>query len=223
MDWKGRRGGVGEGPGRALIQAGMTCLVAAGCATDPPPALLTVVDVEALSLQDSQLLPDSTKVAVRSYLGRARDDVWSDGLDPEMEQLLDRRRGVSALLNLAALPDPGRTAHVLVDVPGDRPHEFRVTHLGDAADRETYTGKAVGDSIVLLLIRDSLTTGRITTAAGVFNFRSARYGLIAISPEDRSGALHEFHLIRSAPRQLAADEYCSPLPGRTRHDHKTRC
>jgi hypothetical protein len=196
---KGRRGGVGTGPGRALVQAGLACFVAAGCTTDPPPALLTVVDVPALAMQDSRLLPDSTKAAIRSYIARVGDEVWSDGTNPELEKLVGGTPGFAALLDATALPRPGRTTSVVVDVPGEGAHEFRLTRVADEADgRETYTGQARGEPMAILLVRDSVAAGRITTAAGVFNFRSARYGLITIAPIDTTGSLPELHLISTA-------------------------
>ncbi|HEX6134822.1 MAG TPA: hypothetical protein VFZ24_12715, partial [Longimicrobiales bacterium] len=54
-----RRGGVGSSPGRGLVRAGLLCLVVAGCATDPPPALLTIIDPERVVLHDSEVVPDS--------------------------------------------------------------------------------------------------------------------------------------------------------------------
>jgi hypothetical protein len=192
-----RRGGVGAGSGRALFQAGLACLVAAGCATDPPPALLTVIDPQRLVLQDSEMLADSTKAAIRTYLSRVQDSVWVNAVVPEMEQLVGASRGITALLDQRALPAPGRTASVTIDVPGTGPREFRLTHVqSEDGATETYTGTARREPIAILIVRDSVAAGRITTAAGVFDFRSTLHGLIRIAPLDSSGTLPELHLIR---------------------------
>ena len=193
-----RRGGVGRQPGRAVIQAGVLCLVATGCATDPPPALLTLVDPETIVLQDSELLPDSAKAAIRSYLGRIEDSVWRDVSSPEMARLVGKCRGITAILNVAALPAPGRSAAVVVDVPGAGLTRFHLSHVrSSTSSTPTYTGQAKHGSMSILLLRDSVVAGRITTADGVYNFRSGPFGLINVAPADTSGGLPELHLIRT--------------------------
>lgn len=198
MSWSVRRGGVGWQPGRALIRAGagFVCIVATACATDPPPALLTLVDPERLVLQDSDLLDDSAKAAIRSYLGRVGDSVWLADESPEMEKLVGRCRGITALLNSDALPAPGRSASVIIDVPGTGRTEFRLAHVRTDTTRiPTYTGQAREGEMSILLVRDSIIAGRITTGAGVYNFRSGPFGLINVAPADTSGSLPELHLI----------------------------
>ncbi|MBR9990562.1 MAG: hypothetical protein KFH98_12450 [Gemmatimonadetes bacterium] len=193
-----RRGGVGWEPGRALVRAGFLCLVATGCATDPPPALLTLVDPETLTIQDSELLADSAKAAIRSYLGRIDDSVWLSASDPELDELVGRHRGLTALLNPDALPGPGRSSNVVIDVPGAGLTEFRLSHVRtDTSTTPTYTGQAKHGAISILLLRDSLVAGRITTDSAVYNFRSGAFGFINVAPADRSGKLPELHLIRS--------------------------
>lgn len=198
MSWSVRRGGVGSQPGRAVIQAGVLCLVATGCATDPPPALLTLVEPETIVLQDSELLPDSAKAAIRSYLGRIEDSVWRDVSSPEMAQLVGKCRGITAMLNAEALPGPGRSSAVIVDVPGAGLTEFQLSRVRtDTRGTPTYTGQAKNGSMSILLLRDSVVAGRITTGDGVYNFRSGPFGLINVAPADTSGALPELHLIRT--------------------------
>lgn len=199
MVWSIRRGGVGRQPGRALIQTGVLCLVVTACATDPPPALLTLVDPQTMALHDSELLPDSAKAAIRSYLGRLNDHVWVGDSSPDMEKLVGRCRGMTAVLDTAALPAPGRTAAVIVDVPGAGLTEFRVAHVrSGAAATPTWTGQAGQGAMSILLLRDSIVAGRITTDAGVYNFRSGRFGLINVAPADTSRSLPELHLIRTS-------------------------
>ena len=199
MLWSVRRGGVGQGPGRALIQAGVVCLVATGCATDPPPALLTLVDPETMALQDSELLPDSAKAAIRSYVGRLHDSVWLSDSSPEMDRLVGRCRGMTAILDADALPTEGRSASVIIDVPGAGLTEFRLAHVrSDTLDTPTWTGQARRGAMSVLLVGDSIMVGRITTASGVFNLRSGRFGLINVAPADSSGWLPELHLIRTS-------------------------
>lgn len=194
-----RRGGVGRRPGRALVQAGILCLVAAGCATDPPPALLTLVDPETMARQDSELLPDSVKTAIRSYLGRRNDTVWLEDANPELDRLVGRCRSMTAVLDLEALPGPGRSATVVIDVPGVGLTEFRLAHVrSDGSSTPTWTGQARQGAMSVLLLRDSAVAGRITTDAGVYNFRSGRFGLINVAPADTSGSLPELHLIRTS-------------------------
>jgi hypothetical protein len=205
-----RRGGVGTGSGRALLQAGIVCLVAAGCAADPPPALLMLVDAQRLVFQDSPLLSDSAKVSIRTYIGRTGDDAWVDVRTPSMDSLVGAAPGTMAVLNPAVLPQPGKTRTVTIDVPGTGPTPFRLTHVeDDSSAAETYTGQAKDAPIAILLIRDSITVGRITVADGDFNFRSKRFGFIAIAPLDTSGALPALHLIRDKPqpaRTTASDD-----------------
>jgi hypothetical protein len=156
-----------------------------------------VIDPQRLVLQDSDILADSTKAGIRSYLSRVQDSVWVNALVPEMEQLVGATRGITAVLDQAALPAPGRTTFVRIDVPGSGPREFRITHVqSEDSVTQTYTGTARHDSMTILIVRDSIAAGRITTADGVFNFRSTRYGLIAIAPLDSTGTLPELHLIR---------------------------
>lgn len=198
MSWSVRRGGVGRQPGRALIQAGVVCLVVTACATDPPPALLTLVDPERLVLQDSDLLDDSAKAVIRSYLGRVHDSVWVADESPEMEKLVGRCRGMTALLNSEALPALGRSAAVIIDVPGTGRTEFRLARVRtDTTHVPTYTGQAREGEMSILLVRDSAVAGRITTGAGDYNFRSGPFGLINVAPVDTSGSLPELHLIRT--------------------------
>jgi hypothetical protein len=195
-----RRGGVGVRPGRALIQAGVFCLVAAGCATDPPPALLTLIDPETMTLQDSELLPDSAKAAIRTYLGQVQDSIWLEVSNPEMASLVGECRGLTALFNPVALPAPGRTASVAVDVPGTGLVEFRVAHVGtegETAATATYTGQAKRGAMSLLLLRDTVVAGRINTDSGTYNFKSGLFGFINVAPADTSGSLPELHLIRT--------------------------
>lgn len=209
-----RRGGVGVKPGRALIQAGVFCLVVTSCATDPPPALLTLVDPETMTLQDSALLPDSAKAAIRTYLGQSRDSIWIPEIDPEMESLVGECRGMTALLNVAALPDPGRTALVTIEVPDAGLVEFRLAHVPeDTTGTPMYTGQAKGAAMSILLRRDSVIAGRINTGAGVYNFKSGLFGFINVAPVDTSGSLPELHLIRttaaiSPPTRYAAGAQC---------------
>src|SRR5690606_7438100 len=114
----------------------------------------------------------------------------------EMEKLVGRCRGITALLDSNALPDPGRSRNVIVDVPGAGRTEFRLAHVRtDTSAARTYTGQARGGEMSILLVRDSITAGRITTAAGDFNFRSGPFGLINVAPADTSGSLPELHLI----------------------------
>ena len=193
-----RRGGVGWQPGRALIMAGVVCLVATACATDPPPALLTLVDPERLVVQDSDLLDDSAKAAIRSYLGRVHDSVWLADESPEMEKLVGRCRGITAMLNADALPELGRSASVIVDVPGAGRTEFRLARVRTDNTRiPTYTGQAREGEMSILLVCDSVVAGRINTGEGVYNFRSGPFGLINVAPADTSGSLPELHLIRT--------------------------
>lgn len=204
-----RRGGFGLKSGRALVQAGVACLVATGCATEPPPALLTLVDPETMTRQDSELLPDSAKSAIRSYLGRIEDSVWLDVASPQMAQLVGRCRGMTAMLNLDALPAPGRSAVVVVDVPGAGLTEFRLSRVRtDTSNTPTYTGQAKQGQMSILLLRDTVVAGRITTRSGVYNFRSGPFGLITVDQADTSGALPELHLIRTT--------YADPQPTRFR-------
>jgi hypothetical protein len=198
MSWSVRRGGVGWRPGRALIQAGVACLVVTACATDPPPALLTLVDPERLVLQDSDLLDDSAKAAIRSYLGRVHDSVWLAAESPEMEKLVGTCRGITAMLNSDALPPLGRSAEVIVDVPGTGRTEFRLARVRtDTTRGPTYTGQAREGEMSILLVHDSVVAGRITTGAAVYNFRSGPFGFINVAPADSSGSLPELHLIRT--------------------------
>lgn len=209
-----RRGGVGWQPGRALIRAGVVCLVATACAADPPPALLTLVDPERLVLQDSNLLDDSAKAAIRSYLGRVEDSVWLADENPEMEQLVGRCRGITAVINADALPEPGRSTSVIVDVPGTGRTEFRLAHVRTDTTRiPTYTGQARQGEMSILLVRDSVIAGRINTGAGTYNFRSGPFGLINVAPADTSGSLPELHLIRTT----------AVMPTQTRFVHGAQC
>jgi hypothetical protein len=198
-----RRGGVGFEPGRALIRAGILCLVATGCATDPPPALLTLVDAETLTIQDSELLADSAKAAIRSYLGRIDDSVWLAATDPALEELVGRKRGLTALLDPSALPAPGRSNTVIIDVPGGGLIEFRLSHVRGNTSAPTYTGQAKHGAISILLLGDSAIAGRITTDSAVYNFRSGAFGLINVAPADSSGTLPELHLIRTTADNVA--------------------
>jgi hypothetical protein len=197
MSWSLRRGGVGKQPGRAVVQAGVFCLVATGCATDPPLALLTLVDPETMVRQDSEMLPDSAKAAIRTYLGRIEDSVWMDVSSPAMARLVGECRGMTAMLNAAALPGPGRSAAVIVEVPGAGLTEFRLSHVRSDTSMTTYIGQAKQGAMSILLLRDSVTAGRITTVNGVYNFRSGPFGLISVDPVDSSGTLPELHLIRT--------------------------
>lgn len=209
-----RRGGVGTKPGRAFVQAGVFCLVATGCATDPPPALLTFVDPETMTLQDSALLPDSAKAAIRTYLGQVRDSIWQIEPDPGMESLVGECRGMTALLNEAALPEHGRMTSVTVDVPGAGLVEFRLAQVrGNGNEPATYTGQAEGGAMSILLRRDSTVFGRINTDAGVYNFRSGLFGFINVAPADTSGSLPELHLIRTT----------AAAPSSTRYAQGARC
>lgn len=209
-----RRGGVGVQPGRALIQAGLFCLVATGCATDPPAALLTLVDPETMTLQDSEILPDSAKAAIRTYMGQTRDGIWLTELDPEMESLVGECRGMTAMLNVAALPEPGRTTSVTIDVPGEGLVPFRLAHVPDSAGTPMFTGQAMAGAMSILLRRDSLIAGRINTDSGVYNFKSGLFGFINVAPVDTSGSLPELHLIRataamtSPPTRYAQGAQC---------------
>lgn len=188
MSLRLRRGGAGRMSGRALIQAGLTCLVATGCATDPPPALLTIVDPEALAFHDSDLLSDSAKAVIRSYLGRADRTIWQDAGDPEMDRLVGECRTTTAMLNTAALPGPGRSRTVIVDVPGTGLTEFRLTRVqNETVSAPTYTGQARGGEMSILLVDDSIVQGRINTLEGEYNFRSGPFGLITLDDLDSSG------------------------------------
>ena len=186
--WRHRRGGVGRLSGRALIQAGLTCLVATGCATDPPPALLTIVDPEALAFHDSDLLSDSAKAVIRSYVGRADRAIWQDAGNPEMDRLVGECRGTTAMLNTGALPGPGQTRTVVVEVPVTGRAEFRLTRVqNDTVSARTYTGQARGGALSILLVEDSVVVGRINTLEGDYNFRSGPFGLINLDDLDSSG------------------------------------
>ena len=183
-----RRGGVGRMSGRALIQAGLTCLVATGCATDPPPALLTIVDPEALAFHDSDLLSDSAKAVIRSYVGRADRTIWTDAGDPEMDRIVGECRATTAMLNTDALPAPGRTRTVMVEVPGKGLTEFQLTRVqNDTVTAPTYTGQAGAGELSILLVKDSIIRGRISTLEGEYNFRSGPFGLVTLDDLDSSG------------------------------------
>jgi hypothetical protein len=160
--------------------------------------LLTLVDPETMALHDSELLPDSAKAAIRSYLGRVEDSAWVDVSNPEMARLVGNCRDMTALINIDALPEPGRSAAVVVDVPGVGLTEFRLSHVRtDTMATPIYTGQAQRGAMSILLLRDSVIAGRITTSAGVYNFRSGPFGLINVAPADSTGVLPELHLIRT--------------------------
>jgi len=196
-----KRGRVGVA-GRLVGLAGL-CIIAGACAADPPPALLTMIEPERMALQDSELLSDSAKAAIRSYLSRVGDDAWGDvTASPDMARLVGEFRGLTALLNPEALPDPGQSAAVMVDVPDIGFTEFRVERA-NAGPTPTYVGQAKRGDMSFLLLQDSVIAGRITTVGGVFNFRSGRYGLINVAPLDTTRSLPELHLTRpsgAAPR-----------------------
>lgn len=175
--------------------AGM-CITAAACAADPPPALLTMIEPERMALQDSELLPDSTKAAIRSYLSRVGDDAWGNVTgSPDMARLVGEFKGLTAMLNADALPGPGRSVAVMIDVPDIGFTEFRVERA-DTGPTPTYVGQARRGAMSLLLLQDSVVAGRITTVGGVFNFRSGPYGLINVAPLDTTRSLPELHLTR---------------------------
>lgn len=210
-----RRGGVGPSPGRGLVRAGLLCLVAAGCATDPPPALLTLIDPERAVIHDSEVVPDSARAALRSYLGKLNDSVWGDVSDPELDRFVGECRGLTAVLNTDALPVDGGSARVMVDVPGIGTTEFRLARVrNDETADETYTGESPGGDLSIVIVRDSVFKGRITTTSTVFNFRSGRFGLIELDPPDTSRSLPTLHLVppqgqadrRAAAEVSAADE-----------------
>jgi hypothetical protein len=183
--------------GRLSMIAGV-CLAAAACEADPPPALLTMIEPERMALQDSQLLSDSAKAAIRSYLSRVEDDAWGEVINcPEMDRLVGQFKGLTALLNADALPAAGRSVAVMIDVPDIGFTEFRVERA-DTGPTPTYVGQAKRGVMSLLLLQDSVVAGRITTVGGVFNFRSGAYGLINVAPLDTTRSLPELHLTRTS-------------------------
>lgn len=213
-----RRGGGGSGPGRGLFRAGLLCLVAAGCATDPPPALLTLVDAERLTVHDSELIPDSAKNAIRTYLGRLGDSVWELEPDPSMERIVGDCRGLTAILNPEVLPPPGRNTRVLVDVPDQGAAEFRIARVDDQDGKATYTGESVGGQMSIVLVRDSIFEGRISSESGTFDFRSGRLGLLLVEPLNTSYVLPELHLVRKPPKfQLVARANAAERPRNVAH------
>lgn len=212
-----KRGRLGVAE-RLMGLAGL-CIIAGACAADPPPALLTMIEPERMALQDSELLPDSAKAAIRSYLSRVGDDAWGEvTTSPDMDRLVGEFRGLTALLNPDALPDPGQSAAVMVDVPDIGFTEFRVERA-DAGPTPTYVGQAKRGAMSFLLLQDSVIAGRITTVGGVFNFRSGRYGLINVAPLDTTRSLPELHLTSpsgSVPRTSGthtAAAFSTPFTG----------
>jgi hypothetical protein len=204
--------------GRWVGLAGL-CIIAGACSADPPPALLTMIEPERMALQDSELLPDSAKAAIRSYLSRVGDDAWGEvTASPDLDRLVGEFRGLTALLNQDALPGPGQSAAVMVDVPDIGFTEFRVERA-DGGPTPTYVGQAKRGAMSFLLLQDSIIAGRITTVGGVFNFRSGRYGLINVAPLDTTRSLPELHLTRpsgAAPRTSGtrtAAAFSTPFTG----------
>lgn len=182
--------------GRTVLAAAIIVMGAASCGGETPPALLTLIEPERMVLQDSELLPDSVKAAIRSYLSRVEDEVWEESAPtPEMARLVGEDRGLTALLNKAALPAPGRTVSVLIDVPEVGFTEFRLARVRTGRlGPPTFVGQARKGEMSILLLEDSVVAGRITTVTGVFNFRSGLYGLINVAPADTSGTLPELYL-----------------------------
>ena len=188
--------GRAMGMAARLVGVAGFCVIASACAAEPPPALLTMIEPERMALQDSELLPDSAKAAIRSYLSRVGDDAWGDVTgSPDMARLVGEYKGLTAMLNAEALPGPGRSVAVMVDVPDIGFTEFRVERA-DSGPTPTYVGQARRGAMSFLLLQDSVIAGRITTVGGVFNFRSGRYGLINVAPLDTTRSLPELHLTR---------------------------
>lgn len=184
-----------EERGGTILAAAIVLVAVSACGREAPPALLTLIEPERMVLQDSELLPDSAKAAIRSYLSRVEDEVWENVPVPEMARLVGEGRGLTALLNRAALPQPGRTVAVLIDVPDIGFTEFRLARVKTGRPGPpTFVGQARRGEMSILLLEDSVVAGRITTLTGVFNFRSGLYGLINVAPADTSGALPELYL-----------------------------
>lgn len=197
---------------RSVILASAVVIGMAGCAGEPPPALLTLIEPERMVLQDSELLPDSAKAAIRSYLSRIGDEVWENTPSPEMARLVGEGRGLTALLNRAALPAPGRAADVLIDVPHVGFTEFRLARVRtDSKGPPTFVGQARSGEMSILLLEDSVVAGRITTVSGVFNFRSGIYGLINVAPADTTGDLPELYLTPSSAASESARISAGPV------------
>jgi hypothetical protein len=158
--------------------------------------LLSLIDPARMTMLDSDLLGDSVKAAIRSYLGRMSDSVWDDVRDPALDRLVGECRTHTALLDRTVLPPPGRTAVVLIEVPNGGFEEFRVTRLrGRTGERPTYTGQTRSGATSILMIGDSEVVGRITTRRGEFDFASGPFGLISITPADTARAQRPMHLM----------------------------
>lgn len=208
-----RRGGVGSGPGRVLIQAAIGCLVVAGCAADPSPALLSLVDPARLALYNSDLLDDTAKAAIRSYLGRQADAMWSDVEDPDLDRLVGSCHARTAVLDRTVLPGPGRTAVVLVEVPDTGFAEFRLTRLHDRpGELPTYTGQTRRGGMSILMIGDSVVTGRITTRRGDFDFESGPFGLVRLVAADTARTRRPLHLLGWRSGGLVSRAHASVVP-----------
>jgi hypothetical protein len=158
--------------------------------------LLSLIDPARMTMLDSDLLGDSVKAAIRSYLGRMADSVWDDVRDPALDRLVGECRAHTALLDRTVLPLPGRTAVVLIEVPEGGFEECRVTRLrGGGSERPTFTGQTRSGATSILMIGDSTVVGRITTRSGEYDFATGPFGLISITPADSARAQRPMHLM----------------------------
>ncbi|MGH7446979.1 MAG: hypothetical protein ACRELT_05435 [Longimicrobiales bacterium] len=176
-----------ERSGGALLPI-LALIVLAGCARQaagPPATLLTLIDPARIVADDSDLLPDSVKAALRSYLSRREDSVWVNVESLDIAQLAGFPGALTGSLNEAALPGKGDTAVVRVEVPGLGHTEFLLTlTYTDIGPRRTYTGHTPDRAMSIVFRRDTVVVGRIDAATGAFSFRSGSFGLLNIFPDD---------------------------------------